>query len=368
MKVGIDTFGCDHAQSGLGAYLFYFISNLNQTDNLEFELFGAEIDRYTYGVDKGFPFTAVNLGENLRKERLFHKYAIGAFIKKNQYDAVLYPAAEKVIPVSFKNHIGIAVVNSVISLCLKNENYFYRHQLKKGLSRVQIIIAPTEYIKKDLVDCGIKGSKIKVVNHGIDHKLFFPLLDIEDDFIDVKPFSIKRPYFIYGSRLSGPEKKHIELIEAFNLFKKKTGLPHRLVLAGSDGDFSKKVHEQAISSEFSSDIFCTGYFPHESFARLYAGAEACVFPSVIEGVGLPILEAMACGVPVLCSDAGSLPEIGGSAAVYFNSDNIEEIAGCMQKIAEDKDFREKKIAEGLTWSSKFAWDKTVEKTIKYLVQ
>lgn len=365
MKVGIDTFGCDHAQSGIGAYLYYFVSNLSQSENIDFELFGAEIDRYTYGADKGLPFTAINIKDDIKAERFFHKHSISKFIKKNQYDAVLYPAAEKVIPTSFNNHIGIAVVNSLLSSCLKNEHHKYRHQLKKGLSKVQIIIAPTEYIKKDLVECGIKGSKIKVVNNGIDHKLFFPMIDLDDDFIEIKPFAIKRPYFIYSSRHSGPEKKHLELIEAFNIFKKNTGLPHRLVLAGSDGPYTEKIHEAAYSSEFASDIFCTGYFPQESYSRLYASAEACVFPSTNEGVGLPILEAMACGIPVLCSEAGALKEIGGTAALYFNSDNPQEIAEKMQKIIEDKQLKEKLISDGLNWSSKFAWDKTVEKTLKY---
>ena len=123
------------------------------------------------------------------------------------------------------------------------------------------------------------------------------------------------------------------------------------------------MHKIAGLSSSASDIFLTGFFPHESFPLLYAGADACIFPSVNEGVGLPILEAMATGIPVACAKAGALPEMGGEAALYFDADNIEEIADCMEKIVGDTALREKKIATGLRWAKRFSWEATVQETI-----
>jgi glycosyltransferase involved in cell wall biosynthesis len=364
MKIGIDTFGCDHARSGLGSYLLYFVANLPQSTEDQFELFGSELDRYTYSSDKEIDFVSVSVPDSLQYEKLWHYTCSKKFTNKRNYDLVLYPAVERILPIKFKTK-SIAVVNSILSTQIESMDFFSKKLLKKGLNNIQVIVAASKYIKDDLIALGVAENKITVIYNGIDHKLFYPALDIDSDNVEINPFSIKRPYFIYGSRLSGPDKKHIELIKAFEQFKKNTGLPHRLVLAGSDGDYSNEIHKAVFKSDFTSDIFLTGYFPHESFPSLYSGADACVFPSVNEGVGLPILEAMACGIPVLCSSKGALPEAGGDVPLYFDSDNVENITECLVKIVEDKQLRQSMVEKGLERASKFSWDSTVEKTIEF---
>ena len=106
----------------------------------------------------------------------------------------------------------------------------------------------------------------------------------------------------------------------------------------------------------------TGFFPHESFPQLYAGADACVFPSVNEGVGLPVLEAMATGVPVLCSNAGALCEMAEDAALYFNSDNIEEIEHALEQIVFDQTLHASLSKKGIDRAALFSWERTVSQT------
>lgn len=364
MKIGIDTFGCDHARSGLGTYLLSFVSNIPKSDDVKIELFGSELDHYTYTSGKEIDFAPVPIGDSLNAERLWHFSNCPKFVKNQQYDVVLYSAPDRVLPVNFKVP-GIAIINTVLSNSVEGKkDWIQKLQVKRGLYKVQKIIAASNFIKQDLIEHGIDEEKIEVVYNGIDHKLFFPSIDLAGDIVDVKPFSIKRPYFIYGSKLSGPEKKHIELIKAFSLFKEKTGLPHRLVISGADGQYSAEIHKAAFESKFASDIFLTGYFPHESFPQLYAGAEACIFPSVNEGVGLPVLEAMATGVPVACSNQGALPEISGNKAIYFNSDNIEEIASIMEKIVSNAVIRNELVKKGVEWAANFSWEKTVSETLE----
>lgn len=364
MKIAIDTFGCDHAKSGWGSYLYYFIKNIPSDSKFKhsYELFGSEIDRYTYTSEVEKTFQSVNIKDDLKTEQRWHRHWVDAFIRKNNYDLVIYPAVEKVIPGRFSTP-SIAVMNSILSVVKKNSSFKIRHQLQKGLENVQCIIAPSQYIKNDLIANKIDAEKIHVIYNGIDHKLFFPSSDIDTEYVEIKPFAIKRPYFIYGSRLSGPEKKHIELIRAFNIFKKETDSPIRLVLAGNDGEWSDKIKKEAYESDYSSDIFITGYFPHESFSKLYAGATACIFPAVNEGVGLPILESMACGIPVLCSDSGALPEVGADAPIYFNSDDVNDIAQKMKQIVQDKKLYQEKVDAGLKRANHFNWDSTVINTI-----
>ena len=370
MKIGIDTFGTDHARSGIGTYLLSFASNLpeNTEENKDFkiEFFGTELDHYTYTSGKKLDYKSIQVPESLQSQRLWHFTNMNKFALEQGYNVVLYPAVEKVLPISFKVP-GVAVVNSVLSNEIEGKrDWTQKLQIKRGLYKIPKIIAASNFIKKDLVNHGISEEKIEVVHNGIDHKLFFPAVEFETDMVDVKPFAIKKPYFIYCSRLSGSEKKHVELIKAFSLFKDKTHLPHRLVLAGSDGPYSSEVHKAAYDSNYASDIFLTGHVPHENLSRLYSGSEACIFPSVNEGVGLPVLEAMASGVPVLCSSSCALPEIGGSAALYFDSDNIEEICSCMEKIVTDSELKEKMIKNGIEWAKTFNWEDTVSKTLNIM--
>jgi len=362
MKIGIDTFACNHSQSGQGSYLFYFLSNLPADTEYQFELFGNEIDRFVYTAENGLKFVSVNIDDSLKAEVRWHKRKAKKFFKANGYDIVLFPAAEKVLPKKLKTK-AVAVFSSSLTKILNSSTKRERRHLYKGLKQVSHIIVGSEYIKNDFIKNGLSEDKITVIYNGIDKKVFFPSIQLDSDYIDVKPFSIKRPYFIYGSRLLDADKKHEALIQAFSLFKKRTNYPHRLVLSGSEGPYSEIVHQAVYNSDVASDIFITGFFPHSSFSQLYAGASACIFPAVNEGVGLPIIEAMACGIPVLCSNSGALKEIGGQVPLFFDSDNIEQMADFMQKIVEDTEFFKERIQKGLEWSSRFDWEDTVSKTL-----
>ena len=360
MKIGIDAFGCNHGQSGAGSYLLNCIKNLPQDSECNFELFGLEIDRYTYTANKEIPFVSVNIDENIKAIRRWHRHKIKAFCRKNKYDAVVFPAAHLVLPGKIKCK-SVIILNGVFSVLGDKKEH---RAIKNALDRSSLVIAASNYIKDDLVENGFDAAKITPIQNGIDHKVFFPLADSDSEFVDIKPFAIKRPYFIYSSRLSGPDKKHIELIKAFELFKKRTNAPHRLVLVGSDGPYASVIHDFAYNSEYASEILITGHFPQESLQKLYCGSTACIFPAVNEGVGLPVTEAMACGVPVLCSNQGALVEMAGMAPLYFDSDNIEEIAVDMQKIVEEKDLVELMVQKGLEVSHRITWETTIKETIE----
>lgn len=371
MKIGIDTFGCDHGRSGLGSYLIAICKQLSLNyQDIQFELFGSAIDRYTYTSfetekNPNISFKTVNILEGVIPELLWHKFNFNSFAKKQKYDAVIFPAGARMIP-SRISIPSFAIISDVVSSVFeKAKNGFLRRQILKGLSKVDCIISASDFIKKDIINLGVKAKRIEVVYNGIDHSIFYPneTFGIEEDVVDIKPFAIKKPYIIYASRMQREEKKHVELIKAFTLFKERTGLSHRLVISGSEGPYSDCVHRAAFSSSAASDIFITGYFPHEGFPDLYRGAEICAFPSLNEGVGLPVLEAMATGVPVTCSSSGALSEIAGDNALFFDSNNVEEISSCLEKLALDKELRKELVSKGLKWTSKFQWKETASKTM-----
>lgn len=360
MKVGIDTFGCDHGRSGLGSYLNSLAQYLKNDDEVQYELFGAEIDRYTYGNENGLSYKSVSIPDSVSAEKAWHLFAANHFAKKQNYDVVLYPAAAHMLPFRF-GVPGVAIVNDVVSEAL-SANQSAKHELhvKYSLKKADKVIVASQCIKRDLERLGIKGERLVVIHNGIDHSLFYPRELLSPNLVDIKPFAIQRPYFIYASRLSSPTKKHIELIQAFTLFKERTHLPHRLVLAGSEGAYSDEVHKAAFASHAASDIFITGFFPHESFPELYSGSDGCIFPSVSEGVGLPVLEAMATGVPVACSKSGALTEIAGEHALYFDSDDIGQMADAMTALATDANVKQALVTGGLAWAQRFSWERTAQ--------
>lgn len=369
MKIGIDTFGCGHGKSGIGTYLLSLVANLQNTDELTFELFGSEQDRYTYSSDSNFKYRGIKLKDKFEKEVSWHKYWFNDFTRRRKYDAVLVPAAALMFPSKFKTKV-IAVVNSIISESVTVDSGLRGKTpvLIKNLSKAHRIIAASSHIKKDLEKLGIDGSKIAIVFNGINHSLFYPRDMVVQSTVEIKPFSIRRPYFVYASSMVSDSKKHIELISAFTRFKQKTGLPHRLVLAGSEGESTPSVKLAARSSLAARDIFITGFYPHDSFPELYSYSEGCVFPSVNEGVGLPVLEAMATGIPVFCSKMGALGEVAGNNALFFDSDNIDDIADCFEKIATDKELRKKLVEDGKQWAKRFSWEKTAQKTSEVILE
>ncbi len=360
MKVGIDTFGCDGGRSGLGSYLMSLVPNLPEDPDIEYELFGPEVDRYTYSGDRGFSYKSVNVPDSLNIERLWHVCCSNSLAKKNDYDVVLFAAATKLLPLRFKKK-NVAVVNEILSSSLDDKpGSKYSRVIKRALSRADCIIASSDFIRNDLLDSGIKCSRIEVVHNGVDHSMFYPHEGIVSDVVDIKPFAIKRPYIMYPSRMHNRLKKHIELIQAFTVFKEKTGLPHRLVIAGNEGAYSDEVRDVAHRSSAASDIFFTGYFPHENFPELYRNAEACIVPSINEGAGLPVMEAMASGLPVACSSLGALNEIAGDAAYYFDSSDIGQMAEVLEKILCDSDLRKSFIAKGLERSKMYSWENSAK--------
>lgn len=351
MKIGINTCGCNHARNGAGSFLLSFISNLPKSDEFSFEILGLEEDRFIYTSGTELSYTSVPNEKKAAK-----------IISKKQYDAVLFPTPEKGSIKCGKSK-SVLMLNYLFSMVKDKKK---KKTLKKNLKKADFIIAFSEAIKRDLVDNGFSACSIRVVHNGLDHKIFYPVLNLDSDILDIKPFAIKRPYFIYCSSISGAEKNHINLIRAFEIFKKKTGLPQRLVIAGNDGEYSETLHKAVFDSSCAEDIFITGYFPFESLAKLYAGSDACVFPARNEGVGMPVLEAMACGVPVICSRSGALPEMGGDAPLYFNPEDADEIASLMEKVVQNQELRSEMIKKGSERVSEFNWETTVAEILNVL--
>jgi glycosyltransferase involved in cell wall biosynthesis len=373
MKIGIDTFACDGGKSGVGTYLSHLLKRIPPSGAL-FEMFGWEYDRFAFSeFAPNIEFIPRCSVTGRSANALWHVYKYPDFAKTRSYNACFFPAAHK--QPSYKSPCPtIGVIHDMAAWwgtrrTREHLGAVLRVALPNSLRHLDHIITASEWVKQELVELTrVKETRIEVVPNGIDHSSFYPRPESEDGELLIQPFSFRRPYILCVSRIDHPVKNHKRLIEAFGIFKERTGSPHRLVLVGSDGVNAAKVKAAALRSAWRSDIFFTGHFPIKSLPELYAGADFAVFPQMYEGFGMGVVEAMASGIPTACARAASLPETAEHAALYFDPKDPGDMADRMVTLASDRELYENCRALGLERAKVFSWDRCAERTLEIILE
>jgi glycosyltransferase involved in cell wall biosynthesis len=235
--------------------------------------------------------------------------------------------------------------------------------IKKSATK---IIAVSEFTKQDLMQTyKIPAEKIAVVLNGYDNDKYKLLTDSRN--LLKKKYEINFPYVLFVGRLE--LKKNIpRLIEAFGLFKRQyPALKHKLVLVGVKGLTFPLVEEQIKKHNLADEIIFPGWVDDVDLPIFYNNAELFVFSSLFEGFGIPILEAMACGCPIICSKTTSLPEVAGEAGLMFNPESAEEIAARMEQVLLNPEVQESLRVKGLERVKRFSWRKCAEETLAVLL-
>ncbi len=371
MNIGITTFGCD-LKSGMSRYVSSLIAQFAlNPDGEDYAVFAhaSASGEYFAGIDSA-SVTRVDVAEWLSNPLLniaWHQSALPAICRARKFDALFLPAASRRTPVwSPCPTIGTVHDLSPFHIAGKYDSarsLYQKRVLPLLLRRLTHIISISESTKLDIQRyVGVPEDRITVIHHAADSDAFFPR-DREAAIESVREYGIRPPYLIYTSRIESPGKNHLRLIKAFEKLKQEADIPHQLVLAGADWHGAEDVHRAAAGSRFSDSILLTGFVRGVDLPNLYCGAEMMVFPSLFEGFGLPILEAMACGVPVACSNLSSMPEIAGDCAVLFDPLDIESMAQAMHEILACDERRDTLGRQGLDRAGQFSWEKTARQTL-----
>ena len=370
MKIGIDTFASDSGQSAIGAYLLHLLKRIPPS-GARYELFGWEFDKFAYSdVAPDLEFIPRCSIKGRYANSFWHLVKYPKLAQSRAWKACFFPAAHKLLP-SKSPCPTVGVVHDMAPWWdRKNKEYFntlVKFLLPNALRNLDRIIAVSQWVKEELIDItGINENRIEVVYNGIDSSSFFPRPRGEESVLLIQPFSFRRPYVLYASRLEHPIKNHLKLIEAFGIFKERTRYPHRLVLAGGDSKGSDRVKEAVDASPYRNDIFLTGHFPGSSLPELYSGADIVVIPSLYEGFGMGVLEAMASDVPVACARAASLPETAEHAALYFDPNDEEDMADRMVMLTSNRELHRECRRLGLERVKHFSWDKCAMRTLEII--
>lgn len=203
---------------------------------------------------------------------------------------------------------------------------------------------------------GIKKEKIVVVKEGVEEH-FHKITDPAKLQRVIDKYNLKRPFFFYAGSLS-PRKNMLNLIRAMAVVKDK--IDHRMYVTGGSSWEDSEVYRHIADAGLSDRIIKLGYVEEDDLVALYNLAACYVYPSLYEGFGLPILEAQACGCPVLTSTVSSCPEVAGSGALLVDPNNVEDIASALVKVSSDTNLRKTLITQGLINARNYSWRSTAE--------
>jgi glycosyltransferase involved in cell wall biosynthesis len=239
----------------------------------------------------------------------------------------------------------------------------YLDRIKNCLKFTDAIITFSENTKRDLVELlKIDPDKIYITYQASRyHTDYLTEQQIEDLKVTVA-YDFTKPYFLFVSTLE-PRKNVIGLIEAFNYLKQNHKIEHQLVLIGQTGWKYQPILEAINQSPYHAEIHHLHYLTDDLVALFYSQAEAFIYPSFYEGFGLPVLEAMTLGAPVITSNTSSLPEVTGDGALLINPNNPMELADAMLNVIRDRVLRDNLIFMVKDQASKFSWRKTAQATL-----
>ncbi|MDP1833382.1 MAG: glycosyltransferase family 1 protein [Candidatus Moranbacteria bacterium] len=251
---------------------------------------------------------------------------------------------------------------------LRKLNFFADYSIRAA----DKIIAISEATKKDILKLypGIRAEKIKVIYHGFSPDVFSQPRDAAREAEIKKKSGITGNYIIYIGAIQ-PRKNLKTLIKAFEILKSRaqengSSDDLELLIVGEKAWLSEGTVKMARQSRFADDIKMPGRLRFDDLGHLCRGAGVFVFPSLYEGFGIPVLEAMAAGVPVICADNSSLPEVGGEACLYFKAASHEDLAQKIKRVLGDGGLRAELVAKGAEQIKKFSWEKCARETLDYL--
>lgn len=363
MRIGIDARMSQ--ESGVGRYVRNLVFNLASLDSKnDYFIFLLKKD-----LGQKFPKNFIKVEANFGWYGLTEQIRLPKLLKTYQLDLVHFPHFN--VPILYKGkfivtihdlihqHFQMRRATALDPITYKIKQIGYKTILNSALKKSSDILVPSNFVKELLTDeWEVDKKKIIVTPEGVEGQLIAIAARCTQDKISkvLKKFNIISPFVFYVGN-AHPHKNVEGLIAAFGQLK-INGL--KLVLSGYDHYFWERIKK----GYQHKDIIYTGFVTDEELVVLYKGASCFVMPSFEEGFGIPLLEAMAVGCPVVSSNAGALKEVGGQAAIYFDPKNINDMVGKISEILNNQSLRKQLIEKGKKRYKKFSWEKLARQTLE----
>ncbi len=370
MRIGINARYLQNTRTGIEQQIYHILLHLKMLDrNNEYVLFLNSNKKVSVDiVDLGFRYEVSRFPttNQILKIAWQHLY-LPCRIKNLRIDVFheinfIAPFFKQCPTVITVHDLAFKFVSD--SFTLRNRLYI-EQLMKRSIDTSDRVIAVSECTKKDIMlNYKIKEQKVKVIYPGIDES-FHPITDLKEKISNLvkAKYGITRNFILTVSLIS-PRKNLINLIRAFTRLKKKGAIDHQLVIVGKKGWLFKEVFEEAATSNYKKDIIFCGFVPQDDLVMLYNAADVFTYPSLYEGFGLPLLEAMACGCPVVTSNLSSIPEVCSDAALLVDPHDPAGLADAIFRILADSCLKKSLVEKGRMRASAFSWRRTAEETMR----
>lgn len=363
MRIAVNTrFLLPHKMEGFGWYTYEIVKRLveNHPEHTFILFFDRKYDpKFVFG-DNVIPVVLNPQARHPILFKIWFNISVKRALKKYKADLFFSPDGYLSIPTDIPQIPVIHDLNfehNPEDLKPSHRNY-YRKYFPIFAKKAQHIITVSEYSKQDICTTyKIPENKVTAIWNGASEQ-FKALSEAEKRPIR-DAFSEGQEYILFVGAIH-PRKNVRRLIEAYQVYRKENpDAKEKLVIVGTEL-WSKAGFDIEINEELKKDILFTGHLPLEQLSKVMASAKIFAFVPYFEGFGIPLVEAMRCGTPILSGDKTSLPEVAGDAALYCDPFDVNDIAAKLQQLAQDENLRAQLSEAGSKRSSLFSWDKSAD--------
>lgn len=366
MKILVSVLAFDDGKSGVADYTISVCKELCKEHKLDLLIHKSDADNFPV---KHPDISYRYIPEYIKKPFLsmfWHLYCLPFVLKAQNYDLILLPAGNRRLLARYPKHT-VVTFHDLAQYHIPDKYdtfrmFYVKNIIPHYLRKAPVIMAISENTKNDLIKhYHISPGMIDVNYNGYEpDKLKTNVSEAELRQV----FKLCRPYILYNSRIEHPLKNHMHLVKAFELLPEEIREQYDLVCIGIDANGSEIIHDYVRNSPAKKNIRFTGYVDNRFIGAFYKYANLYIFPSLYEGFGIPLLEAMASGVPVICSNRSSLPEIGGDAVLTFDPEIHADIASKIITIFQNPELRKQMISKGLERVVHFSWKRHIQKIME----
>lgn len=368
MRIGFDASALVKEAAGIGQYIINVLRNIMEIDQ-EDEFYLFTYDDIKIPFDLPDNWHVVYYG-GPKKKQIRYLTHMSKYLKQNKID--IFVGTRHYLPLFYKKIKYVGIVHDLIPLYMP-ELFTKEHKLRFKVfteickRQADLIIAVSEATKRDVIKyMKFPEDKIKVVYEGAN-----PLFNTDRDEAGIKEtmekYHIDSDYILCLSTVE-PRKNMLRTIQAYEQCILEKKLPYKLVLAGGRGWNNGEIYDYVQrSEELKKNVIFTGYVTDTEVKHIYANASLFIYASLCEGFGLPILEAMQSGIPVITSNVSSMPEVAGDACQLIDPLNIEELKDAINRVLSSEQLREDMRNRGLEQAKRFSWRTCAEETLHHVI-
>jgi len=369
MRIGIDARAMITPRSGIGQSTYYLTKHLLDIDSEnDYHLF------YHKDIDAGWVspgrvqlhrVRTGNITLGLDPRERWEQMMLPLALLRHRVD--VYHAIQQVGPLWAPAPVIVTVFDVAFLVHPETkpaeDTRYWSTWVRRSVRRAERVIATSEATKRDLVNlCGVSPERIVTIPLGVDPR-FRPVEDAGQIKQICSRCGIVSPFVLYVGNIE-PRKNLVRLIAAYHRLKGQHESLPKLVVCGQKGWLYDDVFRTVEELNLREDVLFIGNVPHAEIPCLYTESQALLYPSLYEGFGLPILEAMACGTPVVTSNISSMPEVAGDAAILVDPFSEAEIADAIEAVLTDTSLRTRLVERGFARTKQFSWTDVARRTLE----